>query len=627
MKKIYFLVALLFAISFNAQTYYSQNWNTAGLNGWTNTDLNNDTYVWSNLNAGGINAAFGSGSIVSFSYIDAINSAVTPNNLITSPLIDLTAATASNLKLNFDLATHPSWPAEKYSIYITTTNVASSIIATTPVYTETVSGGGFLSRSIDLSAFAGQQVYISFRHYECTDQYFLVIDNVVVKNLLQNDVALTGVDLRYFGVINNNYTMKFKVKNNGANPINSVTVNWNDGTNDNIATMPVTNLTTGNEAIINHTIPVNYATLVEKNINVTLTQVNSTTDSTPLDNSGTTKFKTVSQNSPKKVLIEEGTGTWCGWCPRGSVAMAYMDANYANDFIGIAVHKGTASYPDPMEVPAYATGTGITGFPGMNVDRAVKGEDVTQALMVSYVNDRKTMVVPAALNGSGTLAAGVLTFNASATFRTFYNNANLRFAAILVEDGVTGTTSGYNQVNYYNGSTTPMGTYNTAGNPVLAANMVYDHVGRVLMGAYAGEAGSIPTVITDGQVVNYTFTGNIPATSNMANMKAVLLLLDGVTGEVLNARSFLLSALLGTVEATNKNYLTVYPNPAAEYFKVQAERNVDVQLFDASGKLVLEKKNLSPDQPVSVGGLSSGVYLVTLKEKDGNIKNQKLIIK
>lgn len=46
----------------------------------------------------------------------------------------------------------------------------------------------------------------------------------------------------------------------------------------------------------------------------------------------------------KKVWVEEATGTWCGWCPRGEVYMNYLYAKYPEHFVGIAVHQ-----KDPME--------------------------------------------------------------------------------------------------------------------------------------------------------------------------------------------------------------------------------------------------------------------------------------
>lgn len=67
----------------------------------------------------------------------------------------------------------------------------------------------------------------------------------------------------------------------------------------------------------------------------------------------------------KRVLIEEGTGTWCNWCPRGTVYGEQMIYDY--DVIFIAIHMG-----DVMEsTPDYAAATTITGLPNGNVDRAV----------------------------------------------------------------------------------------------------------------------------------------------------------------------------------------------------------------------------------------------------------------
>ncbi|MEC3876701.1 T9SS-dependent choice-of-anchor J family protein [Chryseobacterium salviniae] len=623
MKKILFLLSILIFEIHHSQTYYSQNFNTSGLNGWTSTDLDGDTHQWSNNNFSTSYTSLGSGSLASYSYIDATNSAVTPNNLITSPLINLTSVTASNVKLQYDLATHPSYPYEKYSVYVTTSNAPAAVTASAPVFTEVVASGGLQNRLIDLTPFIGQQVYISFRHHDCYDQYMLILDNITIKTLADKDVALQNVSLERYGVINTNYTLKATVKNNGSQAVNNITMNWNDGLADHISIISLTTpLTTGQIRAINHPIYVNYPSLVENNINVSITQVNGSADATPADNSLVTKFKTVSQNSPKKVLIEEGTGTWCGWCPRGAVAMNYMKNNYPDNFIGIAVHNN-----DPMLVPEYNSGTGINAFPGMNVDRWFFNQDVYTDEMVDHVNARKNLVVPAELNASGTLAGNSLTFNASVTFRTFYNNANFRLAAVLVEDGVTGTTTGYRQSNYYaGGGSGVMGGFESLPNPVPASQMQYDHVGRMLLGGYAGQAGSVPSIITDGQVVNYTFNAVIPSTYNTSKLKAVLLLLDATTGEVVNARSFILGTLGTSDIKTNENYLTIYPNPAKDYIKVQANYSVELTIYDASGRIVMEKSRVSPDTPVSVQGLAKGNYIVSIKEKNSNPKTQKLII-
>jgi hypothetical protein len=150
--------------------------------------------------------------------------------------------------------------------------------------------------------------------------------------------------------------------------------------------------------------------------------------------------------------------------------MDYMYANYANEFIGVAVHNGSSN---PMTLAAYNTGAGISGFPGMNVDRFVKGAGVSQANMISNLNTRKVLPVPVSLSATGSVSGNSIVINAIATFRSVFANANYRLGVIISEDNVSGTTSGYAQVNYYaGGGAGPMGGYELLPDPVPAAQMV-----------------------------------------------------------------------------------------------------------------------------------------------------------
>ncbi len=71
----------------------------------------------------------------------------------------------------------------------------------------------------------------------------------------------------------------------------------------------------------------------------------------------------------KKVVLEENTGEWCGWCPEGAKVMEDAIAANPGKVVGIAIHDG-----DPMEVAAYNTWqkglTGVSGFPSGSVQRA-----------------------------------------------------------------------------------------------------------------------------------------------------------------------------------------------------------------------------------------------------------------
>lgn len=621
MKKILIATCILLFGIYYSQTYYSQDFSALGLNGWVSTDLDGDGKQWDNLNASSLDSNLAAGSLVSYSYK---NQVLTPDNLITSPLIDLSSVTAASVFLKYDLFSSPTYPAEKYSVYVTASNVPGAITPSVPIHTETIASGGLQARKLDLTPFIGQQIYISFRHYDCTDKLYLIIDNVKVKTIDDHDVALEKVTIERYGLVNNDYSIQATVKNNGGQSVNNIKINWNDGTADHISTIPLASpLNVDQEIAIIHPVNVNYPSVLEKNISISIMEVNGSPDATPADNILTTKFNTVSQNSPKKVVIEEGTGTWCGYCPRGAVAMHNATNNFPDDFIGIAVHND-----DPMQLNEYNTAANFSGFPSMNVDRSLLDEGVSSNFS-PIINERKNVIVPAALSATSTLAGRTITLNASAIFRTNFANANLRFAVVMIEDDVEGTSAEYNQKNYYaGGQLGPMGGYENLPNPVPAAQMTYDHVGRMLLGGYEGQVGSIPTTIVDGQNVNYTFTADIPTPYDIDEMKAVLLLLDATTGEIVNAAGpFMIDGTLGTnTSKIADNELTIYPNPAKDYIKVQAKGKVDLTIFDASGKVVIEKSRVEPNTSISTQSLIKGVYIVSIKEKDSEPKTKKLII-
>lgn len=62
-------------------------------------------------------------------------------------------------------------------------------------------------------------------------------------------------------------------------------------------------------------------------------------------------------------LVEEYTGTWCGWCTRGYVAMELIDELYGENVVGVAYHD-----KDQMSVTTdYPIGS--AGFPSAAINR------------------------------------------------------------------------------------------------------------------------------------------------------------------------------------------------------------------------------------------------------------------
>ena len=540
------------------------------------------------------------------------------DRLITPPL-DLTAQTAVALKFDaFYTGVYGS---------VGTVEVSTNGGTTwTTIFTLDPSAAWQNNLATNLSAYAGQNnVLVAFRHNDgnaWADGF--AIDNVSVYVPPANDAKINSIALNRYGVINTNSNLVLNVTNLGSSTISNLTVDWNDGTSHsqviNVSIAPFATLD------VTHPTALNYATAVEKTIAVNITAVNGGVDADVSNNTGSKLFNSLSQASPKKVVIEEGTGTWCQWCPRGAVAMEQMFQTHPNDFIGIAVHNG-----DPMTVAEYDGGANFGGFPGCNVDRALLDQSVSSNLFENYYQQRIGLAVPAALSMTITGTTNK-TIVANATFRTVFASANYRLGVIIIEDNVTGTAASYNQSNAYSGGANgAMGGFESLPNPVPAANMVYDHVGRALLGGYSGQANSIPTTITDGLAATYTFNYAIPSTSNSANMSAVAILIDNATGEIVNAEKTSLSA--ANVNELETIGLNVYPNPASGVLNVSFEaNNADfvITLTDLQGRVISSKEmaNLNGTQLVtfSTEDIASGSYIVTVAS-NGTKTTKNVVVK
>lgn len=84
-----------------------------------------------------------------------------------------------------------NYPDENYSVYVAAGNTQTDFLSSPASFTEIIgqTGGAgevFVSRSLDISQYAGQTVYFAFRHYDVTDQYQLNIDDVTVTTTLSS---------------------------------------------------------------------------------------------------------------------------------------------------------------------------------------------------------------------------------------------------------------------------------------------------------------------------------------------------------------------------------------------------------------------------------------------------------
>ena len=122
------------------------------------------------------------GFMLSESYISGNSSgsgtAVTPDNYLISPQVQLGGSISF-----YAGARNTSYCAEKFSVMVSTTNnTSTNSFTTVATYVLSLSEVGYTSEpyTVDLSAYAGQTGYIAIRHWDCTDQWFLCIDDITI---------------------------------------------------------------------------------------------------------------------------------------------------------------------------------------------------------------------------------------------------------------------------------------------------------------------------------------------------------------------------------------------------------------------------------------------------------------
>ena len=162
------------------------------MQGWTTIDADGDGFNWdlgSHLMSGGFTGHGGSSEIVTSQSYDFDAGALTPDNYFVSPQVSLGGS------IHFwACAQDASYAQEHFGVAVSTGSNTNAGDFTT-IWEETMSAkgtgtSGNLTRSgnrtmgtwyefnIDLSAYAGQTGYVAIRHFNCTDWFYLDVDDI-----------------------------------------------------------------------------------------------------------------------------------------------------------------------------------------------------------------------------------------------------------------------------------------------------------------------------------------------------------------------------------------------------------------------------------------------------------------
>ncbi len=450
-----------------------------------------------------------------------------------------------------------------------------------------------------------------------------------------DDPILESLNIANYVVNPSNIDIEGTIRNGGLNPVTSIDVKWSDGTNT------YTDNLTGLNIMSNQTYNFTHNTqlsISNNNSNAITVWIEYAADLNINNNTLNTTVAGVTFIPTKRVVFEEATGTWCGWCPRGAVGLETLEQNYPSTAIGIAVHNG-----DAMTVSTYDAGMNVGGYPSGHVDRAIL--DVDPGDFMQYYGDRINKVSPVEISATAVFnpSTRVIDINLSGEFVANLSG-DYRFNAVILEDEV----GPYSQANYYSGGgagplVSPISGFDwaAASDPV---SVTFDHVARAILGGFDGTPGSLPTTITAGGIHTHNYTHNLPANQNENHVHVAGMIIDNATGEILNGIKVELSgftpASWNCIEGVcvdpgtgNGQYpslsacqgscipneisektsdLSIYPNPVKDILTINGIYSM-LEIYDIYGKLVLSS---DAKESINVSSLSNGVYFINItKEK------------
>ena len=184
-----------------------------------------------------------------------------------------------------------------------------------------------------------------------------------------------------------------------------------------------------------------------KSLNIT--KVNGNVN-TKADQSAKFTLYTLPELVDRNVVVEEFTGTGCGWCPRGLVGMEKLRQNYGDRFIGIGLHQYNSSDAMYINPNAYAK-LSFGGAPSCRMDR---GDEIDPYYGSSYdicndFADEMTVPALAKVSVSGVVDTLLTKVQAKAEIKALLDDSKFTLEFVVVGDSLKGTGSAWNQANYY----------------------------------------------------------------------------------------------------------------------------------------------------------------------------------
>ena len=248
--------------------------------------------------------------------------------------------------------------------------------------------------------------------------------------------------------------------------------------------------------------------------------------------SNTSTFKIVDASAKPitfttNVLVEDITGTWCGYCPRVAYKLQELQKK-TSQLVVVAAHSGSTNSLDYEKVDVLKSTFGVAGFPWGILNRKGTGdagrwgEGDAQITSIAASPSKAGVAIESSITGRD------LTVKIKAKFSEDYTG--LKYVIYLLENDLKATQRTYGDLGYGIGTEIPSGS-----DKWWLVDFEHKHVLRKAL-----TSGPLGDAIDDssskkGSIFEKSHTYTIPAAYNKDKMEIVAFVVKS-DKSVLNAR-------------------------------------------------------------------------------------------
>ena len=402
---------------------------------------------------------------------------------------------------------------------------------------EAIMAGEWTENEISLKDFAGKNIYVAFVNNN-NNQSAIFLDDVEVSRDLDLSIALFTPE---YLVGKDEMEVSGHMQNLSSNNIDELTLNLKAADGSVVDKMELKGLGLKPNGLyqfkFGKKLPI--AASAETYYSVELVYGGRTT-------SVRQSVKNLAFQTTRRVVLEEYTGTTCGYCPQGHVVIERLAKDFGDRFIPIAIHAydGGRFYSETAR--NYARFLGLAAAPTASIDRLyiasplsskyelIDSEggrtwyDIVSERLGTYA-DADIDLTDVRINGD----AGI-SVEASVKFGYDASNLNVNLLTVVMEDGRNAS-----QTNNFVGSDAPImaewaegGIYGS--NP---ARFTYSDIMQGTDGAtFNGNGGHIPSAVKADTEYKASITMPMPqSVSKPENTKVAVIMIDANTGRIINA--------------------------------------------------------------------------------------------